>query len=58
MSKQIFKEKIAQTVDILKEKDIDMWLTFVRESSINHDAAMDMVVGNNSTWEIWKKKIS
>ncbi|MEJ2495315.1 MAG: M24 family metallopeptidase [Ignavibacteriaceae bacterium] len=51
MSKQIFKEKIAQTVDILKEKDIDMWLTFVRESSINHDAAMDMVVGNNSTWE-------
>ncbi len=51
MSKQIFKEKIDQTVDILKEKDIDMWLTFVRESSVNHDPAMDMVVGNNSTWE-------
>ena len=51
MDKKIFKEKIAQSVDILKEKDIDMWLTFVRESSINHDPAMDMVVGTNSTWE-------
>lgn len=51
MDKKIFKEKIQQAVEILKEKDVDMWLTFVRESSVNHDPVMDMVVGTNSTWE-------
>ncbi len=51
MDNKILKEKIEQTVEILKEKDIDMWLTFVRESSINHDPALDMVVGVNSTWQ-------
>lgn len=47
----IHKEKIAQAVEILKEKDIDMWLTFVRESSVMTDPAMEMVVGVNSTWQ-------
>ena len=51
MDNSIFKEKIEQTVEILKEKDIDMWLTFVRESSVNHDPALDMIVGVNSTWQ-------
>ena len=51
MDNSIIKEKINQAIDILNEKDIDMWLTFVRESSINHDPAMDMVVGTNSTWQ-------
>lgn len=51
MDTKIFKEKIEQAVEILNEKNIDMWLTFVRESSINHDAAMDMIVGTNSTWQ-------
>lgn len=51
MDNLIFKEKIDQAISILKEKDIDMWITFVRESSINHDAALDMIVGVNSTWQ-------
>jgi len=51
MDNTILKEKIDQTVEILKEKDIDMWLTFVRESSVNHDPALDMIVGVNSTWQ-------
>jgi Xaa-Pro aminopeptidase len=51
MDNTIISEKISQAVDILNEKKIDMWLTFVRESSINHDPAMDMVVGTNSTWQ-------
>jgi Xaa-Pro aminopeptidase len=51
MENKIFKEKIEQAVEILKENNIDMWLTFVRESSINHDAVMDMIVGTNSTWQ-------
>jgi Xaa-Pro aminopeptidase len=51
MADKILKEKIDQAVGILNEKNIDMWITFVRESTINHDAAMDMVVGTNSTWQ-------
>ncbi|MCH9029996.1 MAG: aminopeptidase P family protein, partial [Bacteroidetes bacterium] len=51
MNNLIFKEKIDQAISILEEKDIDMWVTFVRESSINHDAALDMIVGVNSTWQ-------
>lgn len=48
---KLFKEKVDQAVKILNEKDIDMWLTFVRESSIAHDPALDMIAGINLTWE-------
>jgi Xaa-Pro aminopeptidase len=51
MSKKILKEKIQQAIGILNEKDIDMWLTFVRESSIITDPVMDMIVGESCTWE-------
>ena len=51
MDNKIFKEKINQAIEILKEKNIDMWITFVRESSIIHDPVMDMIVGTNSTWQ-------
>lgn len=51
MSFEIIKEKSNQAVEILKEKNIDMWLTFVRESSVIPDPALDLVVGNSSTWQ-------
>jgi Xaa-Pro aminopeptidase len=51
MDFEIHREKINQAVEILKEKNIDMWLTFVRESSVMTDPAMEMVVGVNSTWQ-------
>jgi Xaa-Pro aminopeptidase len=51
MAEEILKEKMNQAVEILKEKNIDMWLTFVRESSVMNDPAMEMVVGTNSTWQ-------
>ena len=51
MEKEILKEKTKQAVEILNEKNIDMWLTFVRESSVMSDPAMEMVVGTNSTWQ-------
>ena len=51
MDNKIIKEKINQAIKILNEKKIDMWITFVRESSIIHDPAMDIVVGTNSTWQ-------
>ncbi|MDR3668546.1 MAG: Xaa-Pro peptidase family protein [Ignavibacteriaceae bacterium] len=47
----IIKEKIRQSVSILKEKNIDMWLTFARESAYSKDPVMDIIVGTNVTWE-------
>ena len=51
MSNNIINEKIHQAVGILKEKNIDMWITFVRESSIITDPMIDMIVGGNATWQ-------
>ena len=45
------KEKIQQAVQILEEKRIDMWLTFVRESASIHDPVLDIISGTNVTWE-------
>ena len=44
MQNEIIKEKVEQAKQILEEKDIDMWLTFVRESSVSGDLSMDMIV--------------
>ena len=47
----MIKEKIAQAVDILKEKHIDAWMNFVRESDIVHDPSLDFVLGTSCTWK-------
>ncbi len=47
----MIQEKIAQAVSILQEKNIDMWITFVRESGTMPDPAIDMVVGQHATWQ-------
>jgi hypothetical protein len=47
----VTKEKINQAFDILREENIDCWLTFVRESSTIPDPAMDMIVGAGVTWQ-------
>ncbi|MBV6394654.1 MAG: putative peptidase [Anaerolineales bacterium] len=45
-------EKTNQAIEILKEKEIDLWLTFVRETSGVRDPALDFLVGaNDLTWE-------
>ena len=51
MSTKILKEKIQQAIGILNEKNIDMWLTFVRESAITSDPVMEMIVGDQCTWQ-------
>ena len=51
MSKEMVLEKISQAVKILNEKNIDMWLTFVRETGNMKDPMVDMVVGTNCTWQ-------
>jgi len=44
------KEKIAQAIEVLKEKEIDVWLTFVRESHNMADPSMPLIVGAHCTW--------
>ncbi len=43
-------EKINQAVDILNEQNIDMWLTFVRESTSTPDPMLEIILGGNITW--------
>lgn len=51
MNQKIMNEKIEQAVAILNEKNIDMWMTFVRESSIITDPVLEIILGKHSTWE-------
>jgi len=48
----LLQEKATQAIDILKETDIDLWLTFVRETSGVRDPALDFLIGpNDLTWQ-------
>ena len=51
MKTTILKEKIEQAIQILNEKNIDLWLTFVRESGNIKDPALDMIGGTGCTWQ-------
>jgi Xaa-Pro aminopeptidase len=46
----MIKEKVAQAVEILKEFDIDCWITFVRESQLNRDPILPYLVPVDVTW--------
>lgn len=43
-------EKINQSVQVLKDLDIDMWLTFVRESESTPDPVSNLIVGSGACW--------
>jgi Xaa-Pro aminopeptidase len=47
----LIQEKVNQAIEILKEQETDMWLTFVRETSGVRDPALDLLIGpNDLTW--------
>ncbi|HEX9038506.1 MAG TPA: Xaa-Pro peptidase family protein [Ktedonobacterales bacterium] len=50
-SGNIQAEKLEQAVELLRERDLDCWLTFVRESSETPDPVMKLIVGHDVTWQ-------
>ncbi|MBU1679158.1 MAG: Xaa-Pro peptidase family protein [Bacteroidetes bacterium] len=50
MTNPMIIEKQNQAAAILREKNIDMWLTFVRETGNIKDPMLDMIVGTGATW--------
>ncbi|NUN10494.1 MAG: aminopeptidase P family protein [Ignavibacteriaceae bacterium] len=51
MDSPILREKIKQASELLSEKNIDVWMIYVRESADIHDPSLDVVVGSNHTWQ-------
>ena len=47
----LMQEKVNQAIEILKEQQTDLWLTFVRETSGVRDPMLDFLIGSNDlTW--------
>src|SRR5512140_1107743 len=46
----LIQEKLAQAKSILKELDIDCWLTFVRETALNGDPILAFLTETPVTW--------
>jgi Xaa-Pro aminopeptidase len=47
----LMQEKVTQAIEILKDQQTDLWLTFVRETSGVRDPMLDFLIGpNDLTW--------
>jgi Xaa-Pro aminopeptidase len=46
----LIQQKVEQAKSILKEFDVDCWITFVRESALNGDPTLPFLVNGDLTW--------
>ncbi len=47
---ELIQEKLRQATAILNELEIDLWLTFVRESSLLPDPALELIYSSDVSW--------
>ena len=47
----LIQEKLDQAVDILNEQNIDVWMTFVRETMLTPDPALDLILDMDMVWQ-------
>jgi Xaa-Pro aminopeptidase len=46
----IQEEKLTQAVSIMKDLEIDTWMTLVRETETSPDPVLELILGENVTW--------
>ena len=50
MADKIVVEKLEQAVGIMRELDIDLWITYARETTLTPDPCLEIIAGFEVTW--------